>query len=375
MPAVLLISQRLNVRMKYKFYNKKLFTTFFSLLLFFAVFNISVDPYDIFKTPLINKFNKIKPEAGRNQRITKIISFKLEKRPVDTVFLGSSRVNSTISEDYYGKITGGKIAKNLGMNALSHDETVKMAKNLVKIHPEIKTIYVGLDFFRFLEKNKDNKRAVSFSNNKNLTISEFNPVVLSFNTIISSVITVIKNIKYNGNAETSQPVDLTPLFISKLGYYGGNYFNAVLSENEILKLKEFKCDMEKNGYKVKFYINPTHAMDMSLINKLGFLPVFERWKTLLAENFDYVDFDWVNSLTSEKVDANTKYFAEMSHATSAFGTVILDCLILHKNNYGVYTDKNNIKKNLSEQRKALFHWEAENPMWEAEIRKVIDNAV
>ncbi len=343
------------------------------ILALLAGLNILVDPYSIFKSPSIDKFNKQKPDAARNQRVTKVISFKLEKRPVEAVFLGSSRVNATILEDYYYKITGGKIAKNMGMNALSHDETVKIGENLVKIHPEIKTIYVGLDFFRFLEKNKDNKRAVPISDNKNLTISEFNPVVLSFNTTISSFITIIKNVEYNN----TKPSAFNPVenFKTKLGYYGGNYFNAVLAENEIEKLKMFKNNMEKKGYKVYFYLNPTHALDLSLINHLGFYPIYEKWKILLADNFEYIDFNFVNEVTSEKINMNTKYFVEMSHATSVFGKLILDCLILNKNHYGVYTDKKNIKNNLLKQKKALINWESQNPEWEDEIRKVIDNAV
>ncbi len=359
--------------MKYNYYNKKLITVFLAALIIIAAMNVVVDPYYIFKSPLINKFNKFKPDAGRNHRVTKIISFKLKKQPVDSVFLGSSRVSASISENYFYKITNGKVAVNLGMNALSHDETIKMAKNIVKIHPEIKTIYVGLDFFRFLEKNKDNKRAVSVSSNKNLTMSEFNPVILSFNTTVSSINTILKNVLYKEKKSKINYVN--HVFKSTLGYYGGNYYNAVLCESEILKLKKFKSDMEKDGYKVVFYLNPTHAMDMSLINQLGYLPVFEQWKISLADNFNYVDFDWVNSLTGESVGSDTKYFAEMSHPTSLFGHIILDCLLFNKNNYGIYTTKRNVRNNLSEQRKALKKWETENPEWEYEIRKVIDNAV
>ena len=364
--------------LKYKFYNKKLIVIFLAFLVFIAGINIIVDPYEIFGFVSVNKFNKFKPELERNQRVTEIIALKLEKNPVDTIFLGSSRVNSTISEKYYSKITGGKSVKNLGMNALSHDETIKMAKNIVKIHPEIKDIYVGLDFFRFLEKNKDNKRPVYFSTNKNLTISEFNPVILSFNATLSSINTILVNLnivkpKFSKYKKTNNLV--VDAFKYILVRYGGNYNNAVLSTGEIIKLKNFKTYMENQGYKVHFYINPTHALDISLINQFGYLPVFEQWKISLAENFDYVDFDWVNDFTGENIDSKTKYFLEMSHANTEFGYIILDNLILNKNNYGIYTNKHNVKDNLIIQKKALADWEAKNPQWEVEIRKVINNAI
>ena len=140
----------------WKKYNKKIFNLFIGILLSLILFNVFTDPYNIFDMPKIKYFNAIKSDAGRNQRVTKIVNLKLDKTPLNSVFLGSSRVDATISEKYYNQLTNLN-TKNLGMNALSHSETIKVANYVVLVHPEIKKIYVGLDFFRFLERNKDEK--------------------------------------------------------------------------------------------------------------------------------------------------------------------------------------------------------------------------
>lgn len=352
---------------RWKVYNTRLICSFITILIVLISINVLVNPFEIFNIPKIKRFNFLKPDKDRNQRITKIVSLKLEKRPIEAVFLGSSRVNSTVSENYYYEKTG-KIAKNLGMNALSHDETIKIAQNVVKIHPEIKTIYLGLDFFRFLEKIKDNKRDVIISNNPQLTISEFNPLILSFNTTLASFNTVIANLRYKENKTTNIP----QAFKTKLKQYAKNYSNAQLADNEILKIKAFKTDMKYLGYDVVLYTNPVHVLDLILIDKMGYLPLFFEWKEKMANEFEYIDFAVVNDLTAEKVDDNTKYFAESSHATNLTGNVIIEKLVFNSNNYGISANSSNIKIINLKSKKDITKWLSANACWNQEIEKVLD---
>ncbi len=350
-------------------YNKKLLCIFFTLFIVIICFNIIIDPFCIFKTPQIEHINKIKSDKDRNQRITKIVGLKLDNKPLDSVFLGSSRVNSSISEEYYKKLTG-KNTKNLGMNALSHDETFKIARNAILIHPEIKTIYIGLDFFRFLEKNVSNKRIVPLSDKKVLTLSEINPLLFSFNTTLASVNTLIANIKGQNNKSQN---DKKAYFIEKLKHYSGNYDNAKLTDSEFEKLANFKDEMEEKGYKVVFYTNPTHVTDLSLINELGYISLFNEWKIKMAENFPYTDFDFVNEITAEEINDNTKYFIECSHASSLTGELIINNLIKHANNYGIQITKENITAHNANNQKNIELWEKDNKFWTDIIQGIVNN--
>lgn len=354
---------------KWRKYNKKLLLIFFSFLFIIISFNIIIDPYYIFNTPQIKHINKIKTEKNRNQRITKTVGLKLETKELESIFLGSSRVNESISENYYFKLTK-KYTKNLGMNALSHEETYKLANYAILIHPEIKTIYIGLDFFRFLEKNKDNKRDVNLSTKKEITLSEINPLILSASTTIASINTFKNNI-----FQKNKNKDKKKYFKSKLKQYSKNYNDAKLADNEFKKLQEFKSELEKKGYKVVFYTNPTHVTDLALIKEIGYIDLFNEWKIKLAKNFNYIDFDFVNEITAEDINENTKYFIESSHSNTLMGELIINYLINKSNNIGKDINIKNVHKHNKENELQLQKWEANNKFWSNEIKTIIKNKI
>lgn len=352
----------------WKKYNKKIFNLFIVILLSLIFFNVFTDPYNIFDMPKIKYFNAIKSDAGRNQRVTKIVNLKLDKTPLNSVFLGSSRVDATISEKYYNQLTNLN-TKNLGMNALSHSETIKVANYVVLVHPEIKKIYVGLDFFRFLERNKDEKREVVIPKTTKLTIAEINPLILSFNTTLSSINTLKANLFPKKKKKEYNP---KPEFIRIINQYAKNYKNAELSIEEIKKLKQLQIDMNKKGIEVIFYTNPTHAIDMALIDELKVLSVFNEWKIQLAEHFDYIDFDFINDLTVENVDKNTKYFKESSHGTAKLGEIIVDYLVLKNNSYAKQINKNNVRSFSILNNKQIKNWKINNSEWIEIIKKAVE---
>ncbi len=350
---------------KWRKYNKKLLSIFFICIFITIFFNLLIDPYNIFNIPKIKYINKTKTEKNRNQRITKTVGLKLETKQLESIFLGSSRVNESITEDYYTKLTS-KYTKNLGMNALSHDETIKLAYNSISIHPEIKTIYIGLDFFRFLEKNKDDKREVPFSDKKELTLSEINPLILSYNTTLASINTLKNNIIPQKTNNDKQEI-----FLSKLKQYAGNYTNAKLADEEFSKLKNFEKEMNEKGYNVVFYTNPTHITDLVLIKKMGYLPLFNKWKVKLAENFNYIDFDFANEITTEEINKDTKYFIECSHASNLTGALIIDDLINKSNKIGKQISIRNIEMHNKENQLNIEKWEADNKFWVEKIEGIV----
>lgn len=355
------------IRKDYKKFNVRLLLTFFSVLLILAVFNIAVDPFGIFNLVNLKHFNAIKPEKNRQQRITKIVELKLEKKPVDTIFLGSSRVDKSIEPEYYYEISGQN-AKNLAMNALTNAELIKFAQNAHKIHPEIKTMYAGLDFFRFLKYQADDGRTVNMTLNKNLTINEFNPLILSFDTTIASVNTIIKNLKTKGKNEKFDP---SGSFEHRLKQYSDSYKDLELSKDEILRVAKFKNEMKKQGVDVIFYINPTHATDLLLIKEKGGQAVFDEWKVLMAEEFDYVDFDFVNRATGESINIDTKYFYESSHSTPEMGKIILERLVSGENaDCGAEVNKMNINKHLKKAKESLEIWGMTHPDWAQKVKEI-----
>ena len=66
----------------FKNYNKKLLITLFSILAFIVMLNYLVNPYNIFQQRIF-KTTLLKPEAKIQERVTKPIGLKINKRKID----------------------------------------------------------------------------------------------------------------------------------------------------------------------------------------------------------------------------------------------------------------------------------------------------
>lgn len=76
--TALMKSRKMNSR--WKVYNTRLICSFITILIVLISINVLVNPFEIFNIPKIKRFNFIKPDKERNQRITKIVSLKPETR-------------------------------------------------------------------------------------------------------------------------------------------------------------------------------------------------------------------------------------------------------------------------------------------------------
>lgn len=133
----------------FKKHNKGILIALLLLCAFIGTLNYIVDPYNIFDNRILG--NKLlKPEAKVQERVTKVIGLKFDKKKIDTLFVGNSRVDLGINPDYYKKITG-KHAQNLGMGGLQLFEIKDLLNISLKIHPEVKNIYYGIDYVTFME--------------------------------------------------------------------------------------------------------------------------------------------------------------------------------------------------------------------------------
>jgi len=355
---------------EYKKYNKRLLALTLSIIAVLAAFNVLLDPFNAFDVCKIQGLNKIKPEKNRQQRVTKVVELKFDKSKIDSVFIGSSRVDGSIEPSYYKELTG-KNSKNLAMNALTHSETVNLVQNVVKIHPEIKTVYIGLDFFRFLKGQSEEGRSVNITSNPRLTINEVNPLVLSFDTIVASFNTLLWNVQKRPEPDRAGGESA---FLHRIGQYKGTYENATLDTKEFKKLSDLKKELNAQDINVVFYLNPTHASDLYLIKELGYENVINEWKKELAQNFDYYDFDFANYATSEPINSKTKYFYESSHSTRNMGRLVITSLLKGcDDNVCRKVTKNNVDEVNRDNAKELSNWENNDKYSAEKVREIVKN--
>ena len=139
----MIIVFELGVDMDNQRFNKAFVITLFFTIVFIVSLNYLIDPYDVFH--IKNRFNINKPHADSNQRVSKVPALKLNREKIDAIWVGSSRTGWSSNVEYESSVLNANI-KNLALNGCSFYEAITMAKNAIIIHPEIKTVYFGIDF-------------------------------------------------------------------------------------------------------------------------------------------------------------------------------------------------------------------------------------
>ncbi len=358
--------------MKLNYKNYKKFNTKFLKILLIIIFvlcavNYAVNPYNIFNNNWFH-INLLKPEAKIQERYTKFIGLKLDRRKLDAIFLGTSRADLALNKYYYKEITG-KNAENMAMGGMIVYEYLDSFKETILIHPEIKNIYVGVDFILFDKDRTDTNKDVRYKIKevKNITPNELGFSLLSIKSTGDSIWTIVKNIlgieKRMFNSDGTKHIfhneEIENVFAASLREYKGYYSSYDFDYGNIEILKELKQLCEKHNINIRFFIMPSHITDLYLINKLC-EKEYEKWKTALTDIGEIYDFQYPDIYNEEKINPDMKYFFESSHATSTLGNIILEGLT-GNNNYGKVLTKENVKTHINEDKIKLKNYIKNNP--------------
>lgn len=329
----------------YKKFILCLLLSLFATLFFVAGLNYFVNPYNIFKVKTCG-LTYLKPVAKIQERVTKFISFKLDKRKIDTVFLGTSRADYAIDKDYFKKITG-KEAENMAMGGMVIEEYREVLDMILKIHPEIKNVYVSADFIMFGgDKVFDEKSKAKITTSAKLTTQEICTAFLSVTGVRDSFWTLIKNalgIKTQmytpeGLRYMTPNPKIQEAFAYSVAEYIYKYRNFKYNPEKLTVLKELKEYCEKRKIKFYVFVMPTHVLDMQLMEEEGVYDDFLHWKADLSQIITFHDFQYPCAITNEKIDENMKYFVEISHASPLTGRLILGEIIKDDKTFGrIYT--------------------------------------
>ena len=338
--------------MDMKNYNKKLFLSLFFTLFFIMNLNYFVNPYNIFKQRIL-KTTLLKPEAKVQERYTKPIGLKIDSRKIPAIFIGTSRVDLAINTSDYKALTKQE-AENLAVGGLNCDELENMINIALKIHPEIKKIYIGVDF-QIFAKDKvqvDDNRALITKNPK-LELSEISTALLSLGTTGNSFWTIIKNVigieKRMFYAEGYKHIfvnkDIQEEFDGTVFEYTSKYKDYELDYEKISKFKKYVNYLKSEGIDVKLFIMPTHITLQNLIDETGKRNIYNEWLKEMS-NIDKIwDYNIKNQYTTEKINPNMKYFFDGSHATHIFGKMIIEDLLTETPKYAIIRTKKGGEKN------------------------------
>lgn len=352
---------------EYKKFNRMLVVSLIVTMAFLAAFNYTIDPYNVFQTPLIKGISILKPDAKRQERLTKITAFKLDKRKIDAIFIGTSKVDWAFDKNYYKKVTGLN-AENMAMVSLSFDEFLDLTYACLKIHPEIKNIYFGLDFNTFNKNHKDNQTHLGITQNPNLTTQEIGAALFSLDTTISSVITIIKNINgqqdkmytYVGTKHIFYNKEIEDYFRRSIVKYFNYYETYKLDEESFAKLKKLNDYCEEKNINFVLFINPSHITDIDEIYEAGLWYTFLAWKKDLVEIKPIIDFDYPNKINNVEIKPDMKNFYDAAHATSIVANTMIDKLTGQNVNYGQNINIKNIDDYNKINTNNLLKWREQN---------------
>lgn len=334
--------------MNNKQYNKILIYSFILIIVLVSTINFIIDPYDVFNRK--NCLNKIKVCVHKNHRFSKIPAFKLFNKEVDVIWLGSSKTWEGSNEEYESKILGKEV-KNLAISSCTIDEAIIMAKNALIIHPEIETIYWGLDFFRFEKAiNAETEQLKKIKTSK-IEKEEIFPLILSLCTFKDSIKTIEITLKKGKEIipeygfENKYNKKVIRRFKSSINKYHKEFYtNYILDNNKFEQVKELIKYAETKGVKVIIFATSMHLTERVAIYNTQNQQNFYTFREKLAEIQPYYDFSLVNEYTNEEITPTMKYWRDSAHPTNRLRKKMTNQLFINNEDFGTYITKDNVKQ-------------------------------
>ena len=363
--------------MKAAEYNKKLLTVIISILLIVAVFNIIIDPYNIFNFPPINHINYYRPEIKRQERLTKFMTLKTTGK-TDTLFVGTSRPDWSLAPKHYNSITG-KNAANMALAHVEFCELKDIIYSSLKIHPEIKTVLIGIDFILEELPLKDKQCNIGLDTKKYLTFNEITSVINSIDTTFSSFATIAKNISpvkkkryfYDGTKQPFYNDNIKEEFYDFIEAYRTLGTEFDVADIDLGLMENFIKDLKAKGVNVILYMPPLHATFVQIFDSNKSMDKIDLLKEKFAQIQPFYDFMYINPINEEKIQPDMRYYFEASHATFLVGEKIQDKIFADKGDFGVLVTAQNVRKHNLHNRELLTDWQKRNP----ELKNWVDSIV
>lgn len=355
--------------MKKLFYMKRhnfIFSVIFIFcIVLIAVMNFVVNPYSIFN----HNYNFL--TTYDTSCDTHLVWPKMKftsNNKYDYLLTGPSALETSINETRLKKLFPDKPIYKLTIDAVTVPEQYDLVKNFIKVHPEVKKIFVAVEFDEMA--NRAANRLSKYTGNK-LNIRELCFLLLSADTtkfslssisftttdlFIPSVLFYLKNneilsnFKFIGEYKYKEYIRKYPRVRYK-DWWTRTFFDSLYDD-----LKKIKDLCEENNKEVVFYVSPLHANVLYDILFQGQWYELERFKKKFASITPFMDFLYVCEITNEPISHKNPYWVNPLHGDLALGDLMMKKLILGEGTYGVQVTEENVKSVLKENEKALFDY-------------------
>ncbi|MDJ0519629.1 MAG: hypothetical protein QNJ74_26325 [Trichodesmium sp. MO_231.B1] len=361
---------------KYRRYNWIFLLSVFLPVVTVGIFDIIVDPYDVFNTPNFLGINHSKPRKDNSDRLFKATDV-IRIKPV-TVFMGSSRTKRAIDPNHPA-LKNHQPAYNLALTKGNFYELRRYLEHAIANQKELDLVVIGLDFFMFnsligtrqsFSEQRLEKKYILLEDLLNITFS-LDALFASQETVIDSRKNLQNNI-FDGENGFIPYLNVDPKKTQSRfekimsNYYEGYHTTYQLSNQLLDEFKKVVDLCKKNQIKLISYISPAHATQWEIIKSSGQWSTFEEWKRKVVEISDVFDFSGYNSITTEVIHNSMENYTENSHYTPKVGNLILNRILSYKEkevpeDFGVLINQENIESHLEKIRQDQEIWAKNNP--------------
>lgn len=291
--------------------------TFCLFLMLVGCFNYIVNPYNIFRTPLLN----INIYFNYNP----FLQIKLSKKyAYSSVIVGGSSIKSMDIQKQNQNIADISI-----FNANIYD-TKKILFYYLEMHPETKTVYLPIDlhlFKKFLDDSSYSKELHAHEI-KHITIEEVYHLFLSIETTKKSFNKLI------GKIETTDieqiPIVTGPKEARKQNNLIDKIDDSSYAKANILILSQIFDELENRNIKTICFITPIHINYQIELRERFEGQIDEIKKYIVARTGSLTDMSVINRFTTASPD-KTDLFIDKKHPTDIYGNYVRNIIMNSEN--------------------------------------------
>lgn len=291
----------------------------FSLpLILWIIGLLIVDPYNYFNSKIVE--SKTKDYLAYNENFILYDLIKYKQKPTSYILLGDSKIanlDTTVINKY-----SKKDFFNFGYGYGSLEEMIKSFWYVKDMYP-LKEVYMGINFPTYsATSNRDRvTEAIELSENK-----------ISY--ILSSYVNTSAALYYKSalfSTDSSNEVGFLKPTVTKEEFWnqmmvsGDKFYKSFIYPTEYKKeLDKISAFCSANKIRLVFIIPPTHTDLQSKVQKFKLDEMNTIFKNELKQLGDVYDFDYPNSLTSNKENFNDPFHANDSISTLLIQDVFAD---------------------------------------------------
>lgn len=310
----------------------------FTAISFVGIFNYVMDPYSYFKTAPLFEINKEKLPAHSQERFDRVVNI-ISKKP-QAILFGSSRIRAGIPTSYFSQITHYNAYKAAFAGA-RFNEIFSYFEHALHNQPNLKTVFIGLDFFAFSEKiNPIEEFSERRMRKSTLLIDDLFKLLLSQVTLKFSYATYQHNLdpkkfemenRIHVKVDEHDYIDLGPPMIDTPEVFlraekRTNFDNYKIDPQKIEMFRKIVQICKEKNIDLKVIICPAHAYYWETIYQSGRWEDLENFKRQVSAIYPVYDFSGFSPLNSENLlkERSGIYLFEISHFTPHYGKIILD---------------------------------------------------